>query len=288
MQRVSTYNDYNERVNKVLLYINTHLGEKLDLETLAGISNFSAYHFHRIMKAHINQSLGNYILRVRMDTAANLLCYTDTPVQDIAFKVGYENLSSFSRAFKKRFMISPNEFRANATPAKINSFNEPKPVHLTFELEPKIKQIPGRRIIYANGVGEYGSKITSATWKKIIQFASKYKLFGRNTEFLGVSYDNPMITDGDKCRYDACITVKKDVKPEGEIGVREIPGGKFAIFRFKGPYENFNYVYTRIYRDWLPSSGFILRDENVYEKYINDPGKSKPAKLVTEIHLPVE
>lgn len=65
------------------------------------------------MRAHINQSLGDYILRVRMDAAAHLLTYTETPVQDIAMKVGYENVSSFSRAFKKRFMISPKEFKIN-------------------------------------------------------------------------------------------------------------------------------------------------------------------------------
>ncbi len=36
-------------------------------------------------------------------------------------------------------------------------------------------------------------------------------------------------------------------KPKGEVGVKEVPGGKYAVFRYQGPYENLRAVYDTIY-----------------------------------------
>ena len=111
MQSKETITDYHERINKVLIYIDNHLGEKLDLEALASVSNFSAFHFHRIMRAYLHESIGSYIIRLRLETAASLLQFTDLPINEIAFKIGYETPSSFTKAFRKKFNISPSEFR---------------------------------------------------------------------------------------------------------------------------------------------------------------------------------
>ena len=51
-QRMATTQEYHQCVNRVVEYINNHLGEEIDLERLAEISHFSPYHFHRIMKVN--------------------------------------------------------------------------------------------------------------------------------------------------------------------------------------------------------------------------------------------
>ena len=56
--KAETIKDYHERINQVLLFINNNLEEKLTLETLSSISNFSPFHFHRIMRAHLGESIG--------------------------------------------------------------------------------------------------------------------------------------------------------------------------------------------------------------------------------------
>ncbi len=98
-----TVKDYQERINRVLIYINNHIEDKLDLECLANISNFSPFHFHRIMRAHLNEPIGSYISRIRLETAARLLKFSNQNINEIAYKIGYDTPSSLTKAFKKRF-----------------------------------------------------------------------------------------------------------------------------------------------------------------------------------------
>ena len=283
-----TLNDYYKRINRVLIYIENHLDEKLDINTLADISNFSPYHFHRIIRAHLNESLGAHIQRVRIETAAHLLRYTKDTISDIAYKIGYETPSSFNKAFKKRFSISPQEYR-NGEEILVNQNHMYNYKKLSdMKLEPKIKNEKTKKVIFIQSIGPYDGEKTGETWNKLWNFMKQKKLFSWNMESFGVSHDNPDVTDEQKCRYDACITIKKEIKPEGEVGVKELEGGKFAIFLYKGPYTELGHAYNTIFREWYPDSGYKLRNIPIREKYLNNPYKTRPEKLKTEIYIPIE
>ena len=73
--------------------------EEMDLKELADISNFSEFHFHRIFKAIIGESVGAFVVRMRIETAARLLRYSNLSVQDIAYNVGYNTPSSLTKVF---------------------------------------------------------------------------------------------------------------------------------------------------------------------------------------------
>lgn len=280
--------DYLQRVNKVLLYINEHLAENLDIESLSHISNFSAFHFHRIMKAHLRESLGSYIQRLRLDKAANQLLFTKESISDIATNVGYESPAAFSKAFNKRFDISPTDYRENISSYKLKTeFLHLNKTFKIMELKPKIKDIKPKKVIYVNTIGPYMGDGIGKAWDILCSFAKKKHLFGFNTEFIGVSYDDPKITDQDKLRYDACVTVRKEVEPEAEVGYKLIQGGKYAIFRHVGPYDKFEETYDYIFSKWLPESGLELSDNPCFEKYLNDPEKTDPEHLKTEIYVPI-
>jgi AraC family transcriptional regulator len=287
--KTETIKDYNERINMVLLYINNHLEDKLTLEALSSVSNFSTFHFHRIMRAHLGESIGAYILRIRLNTAAQLLRFSNEPVQDIAFKVGYDTPSSFNKAFRKRFDISPLEFRSKQAELQpdLNITQLSFQTMEKFKLKPKIVELKEKKVIFIQSIGKYGDNKTSDTWNKLMDYIKKNKLFGWRMEFFGISHDDPNITETDKCRYDACVTVSKEIKPDGEIGFKLIDGGKYAVFRYKGPYTDFGKVYETIFRQWLPQSDYELRNIPSLEKYLNDPKKTKPEKLITEIYIPV-
>ncbi|HOG94017.1 MAG TPA: AraC family transcriptional regulator, partial [Opitutaceae bacterium] len=68
--RATTLHDYHERLNRVLLYIDQHRSEKLTLETLAAVACLSPFHFHRLFRAMLGEPLGQYVQRVRLETAA--------------------------------------------------------------------------------------------------------------------------------------------------------------------------------------------------------------------------
>lgn len=287
--QANTLNCYHERINKVINYVNNHLSEDLDITKLAELGNYSTYHFHRIMRAYLGESLGAYIVRLRLETSVKLLRYSDQPIADIAFKVGYENPSSFNKAFKKRFGISPAEYRKN-NELRVKT-NESKTNFFAMEnlksLQPKIKEVKAKKVVYARAFGDYNESACKA-WDTICDFAKRKRLFGFKTEFIGVSYDDPDVTETDKLKYHACIVITKDIKPEGEIGIQKIEGGRYAIFTHKGAYKYLKNSYSFIFGKWLPESGEELRNLPCFEKYLNDVNKTKEEKLLTEIYIPLQ
>lgn len=285
----NTRNFYLERINVVVDYIKNNLSENMDIAHLAELGNYSPFHFHRIMRAYLGESLGAYIVRQRLETAVSLLRLTDESISDVAYKVGYDTPSSFNKAFKKRYSISPAEFRKNNKMVlKMNQVKfQNNAMKNLKSLEPKIKSVKPKKVIYARTMGSYNESAKRA-WDAVCEFAKKKKLFGFKTEFIGISHDDPKVTDPDKLRYDACIVVSKEIKAEGEIGIQDITGGKYAVFVHKGSYELLKFSYDYIFGSWLMESGNKLRNVESFEKYLNAPENTTPEKLKTEIYIPIQ
>ena len=281
----STREEYLKRVNVVVDYINNHLEEELDLQKLAEMSNLSTYHFHRIMKAFLGETLGAYIIRVRLETAVRLLRYTDLPVEQIAYSVGYEMPSSLSKSFKQFYDIAPLEYRNN------KNFVIMKPVQLNPDLKlksPKVIDIETKKAIYIRLTGAYSELDFCGAWGKLWAYVKENKLFSAGIEHISIYHDDPKVTTSEKLRTDVCLVLPKPAEPKGEIGVKEIAGGKYAVFLYQGPYTNLGIVYDTIFAQWLPDSGYELRNAPLYEKYINDPSRTEEAKLKTEIYIPLQ
>ncbi|WP_321426605.1 AraC family transcriptional regulator [uncultured Bacteroides sp.] len=280
----STREEYLKRVNIVVDYINNHLDEELDLQKLAEMSNLSTYHFHRIMKAFLGEPLGAYIIRVRLETTVRLLRYTDLPVEQIAYSVGYEMPSSLSKSFKQFYDITPQEYRNN------KNFVIMKPVQLNPDLKlksPKVIELETKKAIYIRLNGAYSELDFCGTWTRLWAYVKEEKLFSAGIEHISIYHDDPKVTTSEKLRTDVCLVLPKPVEPKGEIGVKEIAGGKYAVFSYQGPYTNLGIVYDTIFAQWLPGSGYELRNAPLFEKYVNDPSRTEEAKLKTEIYIPL-
>lgn len=285
----NTYSLYQERLNRVVSYINNHLDEKLDIDTLAEIGNYSAYHFHRIISAYLNEPLGSYIVRRRMETSLILLQSTQTPIIEIANKVGYETSASFNKAFKKRYQISPASYRKTYK-FKIAEDREELQTSAADHLQsltPTVVKFPTKKVLYSRVFGNYSDTACKA-WNTLSEFAQARNLFRKNTEYFGVSYDDPKITCRDKLQFDACITFDEPVEVNGAIGIQEISGGKYAVFLHKGSYQNLIFSFNYIFGKWLIESDHILRDHPCFEKYLTDIHKTKECDLRTEIYIPIQ
>src|SRR5690349_20313932 len=104
--------EYDRRMHAVVEYIDRNLDQKLDLAALAGVANFSPFHFHRLFRAFMGEALGEYLRRRRLESAAvRLLAQHRVPVLDIALGVGFGSAEAFTRAFRARFGCSPTEYR---------------------------------------------------------------------------------------------------------------------------------------------------------------------------------
>jgi len=284
-QRLSTKEDYLKRVNIVVEYINNHLNEDIDLEKLADISNFSKWHFQRMIKAFLGESIGAFIQRVRVETAAKLLRYSNLPVSVIAYEVGYDTPSSLSKIFRMFYQISPSKYRNN------KNFTIMKSIQLNENLNlktPKVLTLEPKQAIYLKLTGGYQTLDFGSAWNRLWQFVKENKLFSAGIEHIAIYHDDPKVTEESKLRTDVCLVLPKKAEPKGEIGIKTIEGGKYAMFLYTGYYEYLGAVYDTIYGKWLPESGQKLRNYHCFEKYINNPNDTPPEKLKTEIYVPIE
>ena len=147
------------------------------------------------------------------------------------------------------------------------------------------KMLPPMQIVFLRHVGPYDQ--VGVTWGRLMSWAGPRGFLGPQMITIGVVHDDPDVSPAAKIRYDAAVTVSRPVQPEGEFGVLELPGGKYAAATHKGPYETLGSTYQPLLGGWLPGSGYELRDSPAFEQYLNSPQSSKPEDLLTLIHLPL-
>ncbi len=68
--------------------------------------------FHALFRATTGQSPKQFHLRKLLDSAVDRLITTSDPISEIAYDLGYQNVSSFNRLFRQRFSVTPSQFRA--------------------------------------------------------------------------------------------------------------------------------------------------------------------------------
>ena len=103
--------EYAGRINRVIDHIEANLAGDLTLETLAGVAAFSPFHFHRIFRAMVGETLSAFIRRRRVEKAASLLLANPArPVTQVALECGFSTPAAFARVFKESFGSSATEW----------------------------------------------------------------------------------------------------------------------------------------------------------------------------------
>lgn len=294
----TTQNLYLERMLTVLLHIQSHLDEDLSLETLAAIACFSPVHFHRIFKGMMGETVTEHIRRIRLERAAIWLICKQSNVTSASFDAGYETVESFSRAFRKMFGCPPSKYRKKhwealyaRLPGDIHYMHQGTRSEICIpstgehHMEVRIETIEPANVIFVRHTGPYENCDTA--WDTLCAWAFPKGLCQIETKYIGVCHDDPQVTPPDKIRYDACITIDNDVEIESNIGKQTIAGGRYAIITHKGPYNTIENAYAQFMGQWLPQSGKQLRDVPCFEVYLNDPDKTPPEELLTDMYLPL-
>ncbi len=105
---------YSPPIQRVLEYMNLHLGDHISNEDLSANANMSISHLAKVFKKETGVTMTEYIALFRCKKAANLLKKTNLPVQEISSYVGYPDNNYFVKVFKKNYDMTPTEFRKNA------------------------------------------------------------------------------------------------------------------------------------------------------------------------------
>ena len=99
------------RAVETALWIDAHSHRQIDLEHAAGQANISPFHFLRLFSSVLGVTPHQYLVRSRLRHAARLLADDDSSITDIAYDVGFGDLSNFVRTFHRAAGVSPLRFR---------------------------------------------------------------------------------------------------------------------------------------------------------------------------------
>ena len=103
----------NNQINELILYLHTHYQRKISIEELT-----EKFHVNRTTLAEkFTKSTGmpvmEYLIRLRVKMAAIILRDTELPISEIAYRVGFNDITHFGRMFRKHMGYSPSEYRKN-------------------------------------------------------------------------------------------------------------------------------------------------------------------------------
>ena len=272
--------EYERRIHRVVAHIDGHLDEALDLETLASVANFSAFHFHRLFRAWTGETLGDYLRRRRVETAAlRLQTQPRSTVLEVALGVGFGSGEAFARAFKARFGVSPSAWRLQRNPGQAKRSADQAAIGADidhgFSATPLIEDttmsnvtlidMPPTAIAYHRHTGPYGQPVNRFWMERVAPWLAENKLFGR--ERFGIGHDDPTITDPAKRRYDAGVAADPKEVLSGQPMRTVLPGGRYACMRFEGTVGDIDAAWQRLLGGWLPGSGLQLEARPLLEHY---------------------
>ncbi len=104
-------NEVNRKIKKSLIYLETNYHENITIAQIAKVSNFSESYFSKLFRQLTGSSFTRYLKDYRLERAAQMLRNSDSRVSDVAFLVGFNNLSYFTRAFKTKYKINPKAYK---------------------------------------------------------------------------------------------------------------------------------------------------------------------------------
>ena len=100
-----------QQLKTVLQYIAEHYREKIKVAELADMSGFSESYFMSFFRQYVGMSCISYINHYRIQKAAHALEETSGPVMEIAMDHGFDNISYFNLQFRRKFGMTPRQFR---------------------------------------------------------------------------------------------------------------------------------------------------------------------------------
>ncbi|GAA6184860.1 hypothetical protein NBRC116595_21080 [Aliiglaciecola sp. NS0011-25] len=101
----------DRRIGATIAYIEQNIANKLQIKHLAKIACLSETQLKKLFKQQTGTTVMKYVTTLRMEKAQALLRHTDYPLQLVGERVGFSDLSSFSRKFSSYFGLPPTKFK---------------------------------------------------------------------------------------------------------------------------------------------------------------------------------
>ncbi len=266
--------DWITGIQNAINYIEDHITEELDYERIAKESFSSTFHFQRVFSILCGYTLGEYIRNRRLTLAGVELASTHEKVIDVAYKYGYETPESFAKAFQKFHGITPSQARGGGVMLKSFSclsikvsleggsimnyrIEEKSAMLLTgykrrFTGSPNDKQDQDHNFACETRLEQYILEGMCREHETIYQILTNFDPEGYDFYY---AYQFPAWALEDLQEIPAEIAARFENVP--------IPAGTYIVFeteRCEFPTAKMDELRMKAVSEWLPSSGYELRD----------------------------
>ena len=261
-----------QSINQALNYIYQNLDKNLTVTEIAEHCCFSKYHFNRLFKAVVGESIYAFIKRMKLERAAFQLKTARQPsITEIASAAGYSS-SNFAVAFRQHFGLTPRDFcqsgqTLQAEPfarvfAHVASLKKSEAAFAALDSRIKLLHLPAMILIYKRFIGNY-SRDLPAAWEGFCQDLTTRGLLTNPPHFIGISYDDPLLTAADRCIYDMCLAAPEAVGPD----TQKLAAGLYACYEFHDCLPQMMLTFNELFLLWLPFCRYSLDDRASLEIY---------------------
>jgi len=276
-------------VSQVGQYIYDHSDQAISLEKLACYTGFSKYHFNRIFFAATGYPLGEFIQRHKLEKAIHLIRQGNHNIIDVALSVGYDSPSSFSRAFKKNFSITPTDVIEGASPTNDRAGSlPPKKLLGDQKLEPIWKVLPEITVygLYGRGFTHQSfSTVAEQLYNNLADIAAPLSFSA--VKPIGVSVDNPWVGEQTQSLFFAGF-IEGLTAQHNRLDSFIWQGGQWACFTHHGPHNTMWQTISQIYAQWVLPNNIKLKDQQIVQRYLNNPKTTAAKDLETQLYFAVE
>jgi AraC family transcriptional regulator len=242
---------------------------------LAGRVGYSSHHLGALFQSLCKESLGRYILRRRLSHAAVLIRDQRAHPTEVFTLLGWADYSSFARAVKKEFGVSPSSL------VDLDSRDVSLAVRARPSLgDPKKQSIMEPLLIQATPLHLTGLVFFMDRNQK--SFHKPWRIFEKNRQrihaingpdvFQYTFWDDDASPEDDGLFLLCALQTEQGVEQEPLFFSKSTPAQKVLCFRHEGPVETIHDTYQRIFNDFLPASTYRLAGSFEYQRYEEDGG----------------
>jgi AraC family transcriptional regulator len=287
-----TRNDYLRRIDRVVALLQQAVAndaELPDLTELGHAAQLSPFHFHRVYRALTGETIGRTVARLRLLRALQWLSDPARAVTDAALAVGYETPQAFARAFRQAFGASPSELRAQ--PARLAGelarlsrapIDDAVPPSL---LQVEVVSLEPFALVATRNTGNFAD--LAVAYEALFDWAVQHGLIECIAGIYGVPRQDRRDVPPAECEFDCALAFSAEATAGDGTVPLTLGGGLWARLRHVGPYAGLEPATDALLAEWLPYSGYALRDEPLFHHYLDDPEQTPEAVLRTDVHLPV-
>lgn len=271
-------NPWIERTAEALDLLSTRLDDPPSLRELASAAGCSIFHFHRVWRALLGETVGQTIARLRIAAAQQRLRRPGATVTRVAMDGGFGTPQSFARAFRRVAGLSPSEFVASDL--RETGVAADRSACVQVELRPSCTLVALRR---DGGPYRELNGLFADVWAWAKESGRLTGLQG----IYGLPMDDPLSVPEAQLRYDACLALGEDATPPDPFHRVILPAGAYASLRQHGSYDDLEEADQTII-EWAIASGRKLADLSLVHQFLDDPDEISSGELRSDVLLLLE